>query len=82
MTTTDDPVLLHKVLAELEHYSIAVDLALSHNLSPAYALAHMIHHSKRDSEDALRFLPKLKGYDVFELARNLIAFEVEVPEQI
>lgn len=40
VTTTNDTLVLHKVLTELKHYSLAVHLAFCHNESPAYALAN------------------------------------------
>jgi hypothetical protein len=51
-------MLLSKVLAELGHYNLAVDLALTHNLSPAYALTQLVY-TKNDTQEALKYLPQM-----------------------
>ena len=67
ITTSQDVELLTKVLSELGHYNLAADLALTHDKSPAYALA-MLVYQKKDTDEALRYLPLMSGKQCLELA--------------
>lgn len=49
LTTAQDPVLLSKVITEMGNFTLAIQLTMAHDLSPAYPLAQM--YRKQNFED-------------------------------
>jgi len=77
LITTNDTALLSKVLSETGNHSLAIDLALSNNLTPAYALTRLYNI---DKEEAATYLSALKPIHSLDLAQNLIACQMDLPQ--
>lgn len=63
---------LIEILSELGHFDLAVQLAISHDESPAYSLC-MLLRKEKDVNEVARYMSELNGKQAVEFARYLIA---------
>ena len=79
VVSTNEIEVLSKVLAELNNIELSVRFAISHNLSPVYALTLLMVRTSDEAELA-RFIPTLSAPHLVDLCQNLIASEITLPE--
>ena len=48
---SNDPLLVVKILAELEHYELSIDLALAYGVGVGYSIAVLMKHFNPDNFD-------------------------------
>lgn len=54
--TTSNVIELVEILSELGHFDLAIQLAISHDESPAYALC-MLLRKEKDVDEVSRYIP-------------------------
>lgn len=81
ITGSTDPQELSQVLAEIDQFTLAVEMALSNDVCPAYAIALQLHR-KKDTDRAIGYIERLKAQECVSLARNLAALEIQIPSEL
>ena len=85
-TDEADPLLLSKILAEINECELGLQLALAHGVSPAHVLSILLFHLKEGGNDYActlnRAMPLIPNQFLPELAQSMIAYRLALPEPL
>lgn len=74
LVTSNDPKFLSQVLAEMGEYTLAIDLALAHKISPAYALCELYRHSD-DKLEINKYYGLLDAHECIDFVRWIVSLK-------